>query len=34
MKLENTYLIGTHIMFFEIDMVEEHIQSINNALEG
>ena len=33
MKLENTYLIGTHIMFFEIDMVEEHIQSINNALE-
>ena len=33
MKIENKYIIGTHIMFFEIDMVKEHIQSINNALD-
>ena len=33
MRLENKYIIGTHIMFFEIDMVKEHIQSINNALD-
>ena len=32
MKIDNKYLIGTHIMFYEIDMVTEHIQSINNAL--
>ena len=33
MKLNNKYIIGTHIMFYEIDMAEEHIQSINNALD-
>ena len=33
MKINNKYLIGTHIMFYEIDMAEEHIQSINNALD-
>ena len=32
MKLKNKYIIGTHIMFYEIDMATEHIQSINNAL--
>ena len=32
MKINNKYIIGTHIMFFEIDMADEHIQSINNAL--
>lgn len=31
MKLRNKYIIGTHIMFYEIDMVGEHIQSIVNA---
>ena len=33
MKIINKYIIGTHIMFYEIDMAEEHIQSINNALD-
>jgi len=33
MKLENKYIIGTHIMFYEIDMVTEHVQSIINAVE-
>jgi len=33
MKLKNKYIIGTHIMFYEIDMAKEHIQSICNALE-
>ena len=33
MKLENKYIIGTHIMFYEIEMVKEHIQSIINAVE-
>ena len=33
MKLENKYIIGTHIMFYEIDMVKEHVQSIINAIE-
>lgn len=28
MKLKNKYIIGTHIMFYEVDMVEEHIQSL------
>jgi len=32
MKIENKYIIGTHIMFYEIDMAIDHIESINNAL--
>jgi len=32
MKLKHKYIIGTHIMFYEIDMAKEHIQSICNAL--
>ena len=32
MKLKNKYIIGTHIMFYEIDMAEEHIQSIINTV--
>lgn len=31
-KLNNKYILGTHVMFFEIDMVGEHIQSIINAV--
>jgi hypothetical protein len=34
MDLKYKYIIGTHIMFYEIDMAEEHIQSINNAVDG
>ena len=33
MILKNKYIIGTHIMFYEIDMAEEHIQSIINATD-
>ena len=33
MKIQNKYIIGTHIMFYEIDMVTEHVQSIINAVE-
>ena len=33
MKLNNTYLIGCHAMFYEIDMIEEYIKSVNYALE-
>ena len=33
MELKNKYIIGTHVMFNEIDMAEELIQSIYNALE-
>lgn len=33
MILKNKYIIGTHIMFYEIDMAEEHIQSIVNAID-
>ena len=32
MNLKHKYIIGTHIMFYEIDMAEEHIQSIINAV--
>ena len=32
-KLQYNYIIGTHIMFYEIDMVTEHVQSIINAVE-
>ena len=34
MKLNNKYIIGTHIMFYEIDMVGEHIDSIINAVQN
>jgi len=33
MELKYTYSIGTHLMFYEIEMLEENIQSIKNALE-
>lgn len=32
MKINNKYIIGTHIMFYEIEMVQEQTQSIINAL--
>ena len=31
MKLSKKYIIGTHIMFYEIEMAREHIESIINA---
>ncbi len=32
MKINNKYIIGTHIMFYEIEMVQEQTKSIINAL--
>ena len=33
MKLENRYIIGCHCMFYEIDMVEEYLNSVHLALQ-
>ena len=33
MKLNNKYIIGCHVMFYEIDMVEEYLNSVYLALE-
>jgi len=33
MKLDNRYIIGCHCMFYEIDMVEEYLNSLQLALE-
>tara|TARA_Y100000310_G_scaffold16778_1_gene16709 strand:- start:1093 stop:2136 length:1044 start_codon:yes stop_codon:yes gene_type:complete len=34
MKLKNKYIIGTHVMFYEIDMLDDLVQSILNASES
>ena len=33
MKLNNKYIIGCHVMFYEIDMVEEYLNSVHLGLE-
>ena len=33
MKLNNKYIIGFHVMFYEIDMVEEYLNSVHLALQ-
>ena len=33
MKLDNRYVIGCHCMFYEIDMVEEYLNSLKLAME-
>jgi len=33
MKLNNKYIIGCHVMFYEIDIVEEYLKSVHLALE-
>ena len=33
MKLNNKYIIGCHVMFYEIDMVEEYLNSVHLALQ-
>ena len=33
MKLNNKYIIGCHVMFYEIDMVEEYLNSVHLSLE-
>ena len=32
LRIGNRYIIGTHIMFYEIEMVKEHVQSLVNAI--
>ena len=32
-EIKNKYIVGTHIMFYEIEMVPEHIQSLINAID-
>jgi hypothetical protein len=34
MILKNTYLIGTQVQFYEIEMLEEHLRSCQQMLEG
>lgn len=34
MKLNNSYVIGTHVMWYEINMFEEHCRSIAQMLEN
>ena len=31
-EIKNKYIVGTHIMFYEIEMVSEHTQSLVNAI--
>lgn len=33
MKLKNKYIIGTHVMFYEIDIIGEFIDSIHSAIK-
>ena len=33
MILKNTYIIGCHVMFYEIEMIEEYFKSVRLALE-
>ena len=34
MRLNNKYIIGCHVMFYEIDMVEEYLNSLKLAMEN
>ena len=34
MKLNNKYIIGCHVMFYEIEIVEEYLNSVHLALEN
>ena len=33
MNLKNKYAIGCHVMFYEIEMLDEYLNSIKRALE-
>ena len=33
MKLKNKYIIGTHVMFYEIEALKDLIQSYKNAID-
>jgi len=34
MYLKNKYVIGCHVMFYEIEMVDEYVQSCLNFCDG
>ena len=34
MKLNNKYIIGTHVVFYEIEILREFLESIKQALES
>ena len=34
MKLKNKYIIGTHVVFYEIEILREFLESIKQALES
>ena len=34
MTLKNKYIIGTHVMFYEVEMISEFVQSIYDATGG
>lgn len=33
MEISNKYIIGTHVMFYEIDMIQEFMQSLKQSIE-
>ena len=33
-ELKNKYVIGTHVMFYEVEMISEFVQSIYDATGG
>lgn len=33
MKLKNTYIVGVHVMFYEIEMLEEYLRSCKGMIE-
>ena len=33
MKLKNKYIIGTHVMFYEIEALKDMVQSYKNAVD-
>ena len=34
MKLKNKYIVGVHVMFYEIEMLPEYVDACINAMEG
>jgi dsDNA-specific endonuclease/ATPase MutS2 len=34
MKIKNKYIIGTHVVFYEIEILREFLESIKQALES
>ena len=32
MKLNKKYIIGTHVMFYEVEMISEFVESVHSAI--